>query len=443
MRLPMQMLAFVELFFFMPFVTLAVGADPPAISWKKTQVDKAFRSEGVASADVNKDGKMDVLVGDVWYEAPDWKMHEIRQPGAYGNGEKTYSKAFACFADDVNRDGWPDLIVIGFPGAPCHWYENPRNKPGHWPEHVVWHSACNETPLFADLFGNGKPVLIMGWQPKGKENEGQMSWFAPGKDPNDLWEMHPISAASAAGKPIPGTFKFAHGLGVGDVNADGRQDVICTRGWWEQPAKNEGAPWKFHAADLMPDCADMHAYDLDGDGKPDILSSSAHKYGIWWHQQRPGTDGTPAFLRHDLFKQLFSQSHALHLVDLNGDGLKDLVTGKRWWAHGPKGDVAPNDPAVLYWFEAKRSKDGITEFKPHPIDNDSGVGTQFVVIDVNGDKLPDIVTSNKKGVFVFENIRHVDGAKEEPLTRGKIQIQSEGAEIFVRNISVRPLKKLP
>ena len=383
----------------------AADTPKPDITWKKTIVDKVFRSEGVAVADVNRDGKMDILVGDVWYEAPDWQMHEIREVMKLGDGAHTYSECFACWAEDINGDGWPDLIVIPFPGKPCHWYENPKGGAGHWKEHEIWHSACNETPLYADLLGNGKRVLIMGWQPKGKENEGQMAWFTPGADPTRPWEMHPISEPSSPGHVIPGTNRFSHGLGVGDVNGDGRMDVICTEGWWEQPERDDGKPWKFHRAKLGDACADMHAGDLDGDGKPDVISSSAHNYGIWWYQQRPGKDGEPTFLKHDLFLKLFSQSHALHYVDMNGDGLKDLVTGKRWWAHGPNGDIAPNDPAVLYWFEAKRSKDGVIEFVPHQIDDNSGIGTQFVVQDVNGDKLPDIVISNKKGVFLFEQVR--------------------------------------
>ena len=95
----------------------------------------------------------------------------------------------------------------------------------------------------------------------------------------------------------------------------------------------------------------------------------------------------------------------MHLIDINGDGLKELVTGKRWWAHGPKGDDDPNAPPFVYWFEAKRGSDGLVQFAPREIDNDSGIGTQFVVADFNGDKLLDVVVSNKKGVFIFEQVR--------------------------------------
>jgi hypothetical protein len=387
---------------------------PTNISWKKIVVDRAFHSEGVAVADVNKDGKLDILAGDVWYEGPDFQRKHILRKGPKinpkGYDPHIYSQSFCCWADDLNGDGFPDLIIIGFPGFPCHWYENP-GKTGrkYWAEHEIWHSACNETPQYADLFGTGKRVLIMGFQPKGKEHEGQMAWFAPGKDPTQRWEMHPISPPSSKGHEVPGTFRYSHGLGVGDVNGDGRLDVICTAGWWEQPATRGSAePWKFHPANLGPDCADMFAYDLNGDGKADIISSSAHNFGIWWHEQKPGKAGSPSFVRHDIFPKMFSESHALHCVDLDGDGLKDLVTGRRWWAHGPapRGDPGADGPAVLYWFRARRGKDGRITFDPHLIDEDSGVGTQFAIADLNGDGLLDIIISNKKGVFAFLQVRN-------------------------------------
>ncbi|NDB76334.1 MAG: VCBS repeat-containing protein, partial [Verrucomicrobia bacterium] len=80
---------------------------------------------------------------------------------------------------------------------------------------------------------------------------------------------------------------------------------------------------------------------------------------------------------------------------------KDLVTGKRFWAHGPAGDAEPNAPAVLYWFKLQRNADKTVDFIPHLIDDNSGVGTQITVGDVNGDGLPDVISGNKKGLSVF------------------------------------------
>ncbi len=378
-----------------------VATKASKISWKKTVIDKKFRSEGVAIADVNKDGKLDILNGEAWYEAPDWKMHPFRKLRDYGNGLRGYSNSFACWADDFNKDGYPDILVISFPGRPCHWFENPKGKKGFWKQHEVWHSACNESPQYTDLFGNGQRVLVMGWQPK-KTNgrQGQMSWFAPGKDPTKTWIEHPISERWAKGKQIPGTFKYDHGLGCADVNKDGRNDVICTGGWWEQPAKVAGKAWTFHRANLGPAASDMYTLDVDNDGRLDILSSSAHKFGIWWHQQKK--DGS--FLRKDLFPKLVSETHAMQYKDIDGDGLKDLITGKRWWSHG-KREPGSDKPAMIYWLKAKRSSDGVTTFEPKVIDNDSGVGTQFVVEDINGDGLLDVVTSNKKGTYLLTQSR--------------------------------------
>src|SRR5205814_28310 len=154
--------------------------------------------------------------------------------------------------------------------------------------------------------------------------------------------------------------------------------------------------------DLGPDAAHMHALDVNGDGLPDVISSSAHLKGIWWHEQRRGPDG-PEFTTH-VIDDTWSQSHGLILADIDGDGTPDLVSGKRFWAHGPNGDVEADRPAVLYWYRLQRDG-GDVRWSRHLIDDDSGVGTQFEVTDLNGDGLLDVVTANKKGVFVFEQQR--------------------------------------
>jgi hypothetical protein len=389
-------------------VPAAKPADEPKITWKKTVLDRKFQSEGVAVADVNKDGKIDVLNGEYWYQAPDWTPHELQPRPAkdFGDGLGGYSRVFFCWCEDLNGDTYPDLIVIDFPGAPCYWMENPQGKQGHWKKHTIWHSACNETPIYADLLGTGKRVLVMGFQPEGKKadgNEGQMAYFEPDpKDPTAKWVMHPISPPSEPGKPVPGTFRYSHGLGVGDVNGDGRNDVLCTAGWWEQPEKSDGkTPWKFNPAPLGAACADMIVFDVDGDGRNDILSTSAHQFGIWYHRNGLNQKTKePAWTTTTLFGMLVSETHAAHFVDIDGDGLKDLVTGKRWWSHG-RNEPGHGWNAPVYYFKATKHADKITSFFPVLIDDDSGIGTQFAVSDINGDSLPDIISSNKKGVRVI------------------------------------------
>jgi hypothetical protein len=156
----------------------------------------------------------------------------------------------------------------------------------------------------------------------------------------------------------------------------------------------------------------MYAYDVNRDGLPDVLTVlAAHGYGLAWYEQlkKRGPNGEIQFKQHLVMDQKpdqnhydieFSQMHAVVLTDIDGDGLKDIVTGKRFWAHGSDLDAEPNAPAVLYWFQLVRHH-GKAEFVPHLIDNNSGVGTQVVVADINGDGLPDIVVANKKGIFVF------------------------------------------
>ncbi|MCH7548688.1 MAG: sigma-54-dependent Fis family transcriptional regulator, partial [Candidatus Krumholzibacteriota bacterium] len=123
------------------------------LRFKKHHIDKTFLSEGVAIGDVNHDGKLDIMAGPVWYEAPSFtRRHEIRKPGQY-DPAKGYSHSFMNVALDVNHDGWIDQIIVDFPGHPVRWYENPQNSAGPWKVHPVAPSGCNETPLFKDLTG--------------------------------------------------------------------------------------------------------------------------------------------------------------------------------------------------------------------------------------------------------------------------------------------------
>jgi FG-GAP-like repeat/FG-GAP repeat len=364
---------------------------PREVRFKKITLDREFRSEGVAVADINRDGRTDVIAGNLWYEAPNWTPHEI-QPVKQFDAAKAYSNSFINFAADINNDGWLDQIRIDMPGTHrVVWGENPKGKNQHWVEHTLFRNACNESPAFATLSGAGKnPVLVFSF------DDSQMAWYEPGKDANAEFTAHPISEKFTKEQAKDGgVFRYSHGLGVGDVNGDGRNDLIIRSGYWEAPADPRQPNWKFVRANLGDECAQMHVYDVNGDGRNDVISSSAHKIGVWWHEQQDAGK----FLTHKI-DESFSQSHSLELADINGDGLKDIVTGKRFWAHGPTGDVNPGDPAVVAWFELQRKGRDVRWIK-HEIDNDSGVGTQFAVADINRDRLPDIVTSNKKGVFVF------------------------------------------
>ncbi|MGV8879604.1 MAG: FG-GAP repeat domain-containing protein [Sphingobacteriaceae bacterium] len=361
------------------------------LKFQKQILSTEYISEGVAVGDVNKDGKMDVLAGTFWFEAPSWKRHEITTPyihpsiGGYGT-------SFLNFSMDVNQDGWVDLIKVGYPSKESFWYENPKNQFGHWKERLLYSSVGNESPTMVDVDGDGRLDLLCN-DPINKK----VIWIkAPTAKNDTAWTAYTISSDTLRGINL-----FTHGLGFGDINLDGRKDVLIRDGWWEAPIDRMQTDWVFHAANLGDECAQMYVMDVDGDGDQDVISSSAHNYGIWWHEQGKDNLGNTSWKPHAIFNA-FSQSHGLALTDINKDGNPDLITGKRFWAHNG-GDPGAKEPPVLYWFEYKPGKQ--PKWIPHLIDSASGAGLQVVVSEMNNDKFPDIVIANKSGIYVFNQLK--------------------------------------
>ncbi len=404
-------------------------------NWQKVQLNPDFYSEGISAGDFNKDGHVDIVAGPFIYPGPEFKTKKeytrSKETPWSVNGD---SDNYLHFVFDIDNDGWLDILWQKRWDDTLNWYGNPQldsfPDSRQWNRSYVSAVVSNESPAFEDIAGDTVPEVICLFNNK-------LGYFR--KVPEDSWTRWPFI-------PISGEVDYemaSHGLGVGDLNGDGKKDILEKNGWWEHTSPEElfiHHPFAFYGNRYPAEGtggAQMLVYDVDDDGDNDVISSlQAHGYDLAWFENLDGSGesfdkhmimGTPQ--EGNEYGAAFSQLHALALADINGDGLKDIVTGKRKGAHG----ADPNEPAILAWFELSRDG-GEPSYIPHIIDEEAGTGTQISVMDVNGDGRLDILTSARAGAFVFINNFAVVGLatpkKMEASDKGSF---FKGAKIWFQN----------
>jgi len=371
------------------------------------QIDDT-QSETAAVADLNNDGRLDIIAAEYWYEAPGWTKHPLRTIQRASG----YVDDFSDLPIDVDGDGYIDIVQDAYFARRLEWLKNPGKSGSSWTVNLIDAVGPTEFAFLVDLNNDGKPLELL---PQFTRAANQpATWY---EVVNGAWVKHTVSDAKF----------FGHGIGAGDLNRDGRADIITPTGWLEA-ARDPRAPgnWTFHDtnwAQLGTTCAQdpaaaapappsrgpagpalaefgyMYVRDINNDGRPDILTTMGHSCGVLWLEAPADQNG--AWSRH-VIDDSWSAAHAATLIDMNADGRPDLVTGKRAQIHS---DAAPTerDRLSMYWYEFPRSPSA--SWTRHVIEEGGkmGGGLQIAVVDLDKDGDLDIVSGGKTGLFVAEN----------------------------------------
>lgn len=374
------------------------------------QLSDYYYSFSSAAADFNRDGIMDVVAGPHIYYGPEYTDYREIFQGVTYNPSQQFTEVNCQYAHDFNGDGWPDV----FSASPFgRLYINPKGESRRWEMYSVIPGNINsEVTVFADIDGDGRPEIVYGTS---GDRTLKYSVYDP-EDPTKPWKVHVVSEAG---------YYTAHGVGVGDINGDGRPDILNPNGWWEQPQHLDAdKPWVYHPVAFgryghrgagMGGSV-MAVYDVNGDGLNDVVTSlNAHGFGLAWYEQQRDDEGAIRFERHMIMDDYstsnaggvtFSQLHGTTFADIDGDGVLDFIAGKRYWSHlDTQLDPDPDGGALLYYFRTVRddAEPGGARFEPELVHNRSGAGSDLLVADLDADGKPEIITSTNRGTFIFWN----------------------------------------
>jgi len=353
-----------------------------------------YRSEACGVGDFNNDGKLDIIAGPYLYLAPAWKRVEVRKlAGEVDEQGKGYMHDFMNLPLDVDGDGRLDVVSCFWHEMAMAWYRNTGSGGGLWPETLIETNGNFECGDLVDLTGRGSPKEIL-------PDVQKVAWF-------EL--VNGVGGKTALVKHVVSEKVHNFGGGVGDVNGDGRADIIRPDAWYEAPKDLRQGEWKAHPLALgnqtegqAEHTPQIYAFDVNGDGLNDLITSSAHRHGIFWYEQT--REGGETRWKQHVIDDSWSQAHSLALADIDGDGVPDLVTGKRFMAHNGS-DPDEFGPLGLYWYQLKRKP--AVSWTKHIITFGEGIGAalNIPVVDLDGDGDLDIVVTGKWGGPVwFENL---------------------------------------
>lgn len=341
-------------------------------------------AEGITTLDMNGDGRPDIVSGAYWYENPgpqggEWKRHQYRTVEIVGE----FVSDCGEWTVDVNHDGAPDIVSVGWMTDGLFWYENPKQLGAEWKRHLIAHTIETEGGWMADLNGDGKPDLALAHY-----GRSGLFWvdFA-GPEPR----VHYVGTREQDG----------HGVGIADVDGDGKPDLLTVHGWFKNIDADKDQ-WEWHGEWNLGDSGfPIIGYDVNNDGKLDLIYGMGHSYGLFWLEQQ--ADGANRkWVRHTI-DESYSQVHAIALADIDGDGQPELIAGKRYRGHDG-GDPGSYDPLVVYYYKIDRKTGQFTRY-PIAIGGTAGAGTRFLVADLDGDGDIDIAAAGKSGVHFFENLK--------------------------------------